>query len=39
VPIERGREIMKELHARLPGYAIPKYVQEQPGAPGKVVIQ
>lgn len=38
VPIERGREIMKELHARLPGYAVPKYVQEQPGAPGKVAL-
>lgn len=36
VPIERGREIMKELHARLPGYAVPRYVQEQPGAAGKV---
>ena len=38
VPIDRGREIMKELHARLPGYAIPRYVEEQPGAAGKIVL-
>lgn len=35
VPIARGREIMEELHRKLPGYAIPRYVQEVPGAPGK----
>jgi KamA family protein len=38
VPIARGREIMVELRRRLPGYAIPRYVQEQPGAPHKVVL-
>lgn len=38
VPIDRGREIMKELHARLPGYAVPRYVKEQPGAAGKIAI-
>jgi L-lysine 2,3-aminomutase len=26
---------MAELHRRLPGYAVPRYVQEIPGAPGK----
>jgi EF-P beta-lysylation protein EpmB len=36
VPIERGRQIMAELHRRLPGYAVPRYVQEVPGAPGKM---
>jgi EF-P beta-lysylation protein EpmB len=38
VPIARGREIMAELRRLLPGYAIPQYVQEQPGAPHKVVL-
>ena len=32
---ERGRELLAELHARLPGYATPRYVREIPGAPGK----
>ncbi|MEX2168898.1 MAG: EF-P beta-lysylation protein EpmB [Pirellulales bacterium] len=38
VPIERGCEIMNELHGRLPGYAVPRYVQEQPGASGKIAL-
>jgi EF-P beta-lysylation protein EpmB len=38
VPIAQGRQIMAELRRRLPGYAIPQYVQEQPGAPHKVVL-
>jgi EF-P beta-lysylation protein EpmB len=36
VPIERGREIMRQLEARLPGYAVPRYVQEIPGRHHKV---
>jgi EF-P beta-lysylation protein EpmB len=36
VPIERGRQLAAELHRRLPGYAVPRYVQEVPGAPGKM---
>ncbi|HEY4234088.1 MAG TPA: EF-P beta-lysylation protein EpmB [Lacipirellulaceae bacterium] len=39
VPIEHGRQIMKQLRARLPGYAVPKYVREAPGALSKVVIE
>jgi EF-P beta-lysylation protein EpmB len=35
IPVERGRELVAELHRRLPGYAVPRYVQERPGAPGK----
>jgi L-lysine 2,3-aminomutase len=35
VPVEHGRRIVAELHRRLPGYAVPRYVQEVPGAPGK----
>lgn len=39
VPIKRGRQIMKELRMRLPGYAVPRYVQEIPGTPHKSVIE
>jgi L-lysine 2,3-aminomutase len=35
VPLERGRAIVAELRARLPGYAVPRYVQELPGAKSK----
>jgi EF-P beta-lysylation protein EpmB len=36
VPIARGQEIIRQLQARLPGYAVPRYVQEVAGAPHKV---
>ncbi|MCH8829131.1 MAG: EF-P beta-lysylation protein EpmB [Planctomycetes bacterium] len=32
----RGREIIRELRRRLPGYAVPRYVREIPGEPYKV---
>jgi EF-P beta-lysylation protein EpmB len=35
VPMEKGKQIIAELHRRLPGYAVPRYVQEIPGAAGK----
>lgn len=38
VPIARGLEIMAELRARLPGYAVPRYVQEVPGETNKRVL-
>ena len=38
VSIERGGELIAELRRRLPGYAVPQYVQEQPGAEHKVVL-
>jgi EF-P beta-lysylation protein EpmB len=38
VPIQQGRQLMAELRRRLPGYAVPQYVQEQPGALHKVVL-
>lgn len=38
VPIARGREIITELRRRLPGYAVPAYVQEQAGAAQKVAL-
>jgi EF-P beta-lysylation protein EpmB len=38
VPIEDGHQIIKELRTRLPGYAVPRYVQEIPGELNKVVL-
>jgi L-lysine 2,3-aminomutase len=38
VPIARGREIIAELRRRLPGYAVPQYVQEQHGELHKTVL-
>lgn len=34
-----GRKIMKELRARLPGYAVPRYVREIPGETGKTPLE
>jgi L-lysine 2,3-aminomutase len=36
VPVAKGRQIIDELRARLPGYAVPRYVQEVAGAPNKI---
>jgi EF-P beta-lysylation protein EpmB len=36
VPIECGQQIIEQLRARLPGYAVPQYVWEQPGADSKM---
>jgi L-lysine 2,3-aminomutase len=36
VPIDHGRKIMAEMRRRLPGYAVPQYVHEQPGAAHKM---
>jgi L-lysine 2,3-aminomutase len=36
VPIALGQEIIRQLQARLPGYAVPRYVQELASAPHKV---
>ena len=38
VPIEEGREIIQQMRRRLPGYAVPRYVQEVAGEPYKVVL-
>jgi L-lysine 2,3-aminomutase len=35
VPIEKGLQLIKEITSLLPGYAIPKYVQENAGEPSK----
>ncbi len=36
VPIETGLQIIQSLRTRLPGYAVPRYVQEVPGEPYKL---
>jgi KamA family protein len=38
VPLARGREIIAEMRRRLPGYAVPRYVQEVPGELHKTVL-
>ncbi|MEX0939273.1 MAG: EF-P beta-lysylation protein EpmB [Pirellulales bacterium] len=38
VPVAQGLQIINELRARLPGYAVPRYVQEIAGRPGKTVL-
>jgi EF-P beta-lysylation protein EpmB len=35
VPAQIGLQIIEELGKRLPGYAVPRFVQEIPGATGK----
>jgi len=39
VPIDEGRKIAAALRARLPGYAVPRYVQEVAGELSKVIIE
>ena len=39
VSLERGCELIKALRSSLPGYMIPRYVQEVPHAPSKVPIE
>jgi len=39
VPIHVGRRIVEELRSRLPGYAVPRYVQEVAGATSKIVLE
>ncbi len=36
---ERGLQLIAELRHRLPGYAVPTYVREWPGEPGKQAIE
>jgi EF-P beta-lysylation protein EpmB len=35
----RGRELVRQLRARLPGYAVPRYVRDVPGATHKEVLE
>lgn len=36
---ETGRQLVSQLRARLPGYAVPRYVQEVPGEAHKTLIE
>jgi EF-P beta-lysylation protein EpmB len=38
VPVPEGRRLMAQLRRRLPGYAVPRYVQERAGAGHKTVL-
>jgi len=38
VPVDRGQDIVRQLGSILPGYAVPRYVREVPGQPGKTPI-
>lgn len=38
VPLATGQALLATLRARLPGYLVPRFVQEVPGATGKVEI-
>lgn len=38
VPEHEGRALIAELAARLPGYAVPRYVREVPGGTSKTMI-
>ena len=38
VPVEEGRRLIEAVRAALPGYAVPRYVQEVPGQPNKVIL-
>lgn len=39
VPVEQGRDIVQAMRARLPGYAVPRYVQEIAGECSKTVLE
>ena len=39
VPVETGKQIIEALRARLPGYAVPRYVNEVPGETSKVILK
>jgi KamA family protein len=38
VPVSKGKALVHALRAHLPGYAVPRYVQEVAGRAGKLVL-
>ena len=38
VPAETGVRLMRQLRELLPGYAIPRYVRDDPGQPSKTML-
>lgn len=39
VPVEKGLELIRQLRERLPGYAVPRYVQENAGYASKTPLE
>jgi L-lysine 2,3-aminomutase len=39
VPVAEGRQIIRQLRERLPGYAVPRFAAEVPGAGSKTVLE
>jgi EF-P beta-lysylation protein EpmB len=39
VPVAAGRQIIRQLRERLPGYAVPRYAAEIPGAGCKTILE
>ena len=39
VPIAEGQQIIRQLRERLPGYAVPRYAAEIPGAGSKTILE
>lgn len=39
VPVAEGRKIVRQLRERLPGYAVPRYAAEIPGAGSKTILE
>ena len=39
VPVAKGRQIIRQLRERLPGYAVPRYAAEVPGAGSKTILE
>ncbi len=38
VPLEKGLRLIDQMRTQLPGYAVPRYVREDPGAASKTVL-
>jgi EF-P beta-lysylation protein EpmB len=38
VPTETGQRLVQQLQDRLPGYAVPRFVRDQPGSAGKSLL-
>lgn len=38
VDVQRGQQLIEQLRQRLPGYAVPRYVVETPGATSKTLL-
>ena len=38
VPVQTGQRLIAQMRTRLPGYAVPRFVSEQPGVPHKTLL-